>query len=154
MSLPPPIAATRSAIRAALAALPHDQPVLIACSGGADSVALAAGAAFVCTRQGRPAGLISVDHRLQAGSARRAAAVAALGTQLGLAPSRAVAVAVDVGPATGGGGPEAAARDARHRALDDAAAAMFATPAAVLLGHTLDDQAETVLLGLGRGAGG
>ena len=52
---------------------------------------------------------------------------------------------VDVGTA---GGPEAAARTARYRALDDARGR-----APVLLAHTLDDQAETVLLGLGRGSG-
>jgi tRNA(Ile)-lysidine synthase len=52
---------------------------------------------------------------------------------------------VDVGTS---GGPEAAARTARYRALD---AARDGAP--VLLAHTLDDQAETVLLGLGRGSG-
>ncbi len=52
---------------------------------------------------------------------------------------------VDVGEQ---GGPEAAARSARYRALDTARSG-----AQVLLGHTLDDQAETVLLGLGRGSG-
>jgi tRNA(Ile)-lysidine synthase len=52
---------------------------------------------------------------------------------------------VDVGT---GGGPEAAARTARYRALEQ-----HRDGAPVLLAHTLDDQAETVLLGLGRGSG-
>jgi tRNA(Ile)-lysidine synthase len=65
---------------------------------------------------------------------------------MGLDPVRAVAVTVG-----GAGGPEAAARTARYEALEKVAADVGA--AAVLLGHTLDDQAETVLLGLARGAG-
>jgi tRNA(Ile)-lysidine synthase len=119
--------------------------VLVACSGGADSLALAAAAAFVAPRCGVPAGLVTVDHGLQPGSARRAAEVAALGYELGLDPVE--VLRVDVGTA---GGPEAAARTARYAALDAAAAALDAY---LLLGHTLDDQAETVLLGLGRGSG-
>jgi tRNA(Ile)-lysidine synthase len=138
-----------------LAALRHDTPldspqqghdrVLVACSGGADSLALAAAAAFEAPRAGLCAGLVTVDHGLQDGSAERAAAVAALGYELGLDPVE--AIRVDVG---GAGGPEAAARTARYAALDAAATALDAH---VLLGHTLDDQAETVLLGLGRGSG-
>src|SRR5271166_1052432 len=62
---------------------------------------------------------------------------------LGCADAR--VLPVSVGSA---GGPEAAARDARYDALRWAAAG-----APVLLAHTLDDQAETVLLGLGRGSG-
>nr|WP_196792293.1 tRNA lysidine(34) synthetase TilS [Motilibacter deserti] len=120
--------------------------VLVACSGGADSLALAAAAAFVAPRRGLTAGAVVVDHGLQAGSAERSEQVGATLRALGLAPVEVVAVAV--GRA---GGPEAAARDARYAALAAAAAAYEAE--AVLLGHTLDDQAETVLLRLARGSG-
>ncbi|PYF99524.1 tRNA(Ile)-lysidine synthase [Georgenia satyanarayanai] len=143
----PAVAAARTAVRTALADLPAGSLVLVACSGGADSLALAAATAFVAPRAGLRAGAVVVDHRLQGGSdgVAREAADACRG--LGLAPVQ--VLGVDVG---GSGGPEAAARTARYAALDDAAATSGA--AAVLLGHTLDDQAETVLLGLGRGSGG
>ena len=137
----PAVATVRSAVRAALT----DRPVLVACSGGADSLALAAATAFEAPRAGLRAGLVTVDHGLQAGSAEQAVRVAGLGYELGLDPVEVVRVDVD-----GAGGPEAAARAARYRALDAVAVALGAD---VLLGHTLDDQAETVLLGLGRGSG-
>ncbi|MFJ6696304.1 tRNA lysidine(34) synthetase TilS [Streptomyces sp. NPDC091272] len=130
-------------------ATPQEQPaplVLVACSGGADSMALASALAFEAPKLGVRAGGITVDHNLQAGSGTRAAEVVVRMTALGLAPAE--AVAVTVGRA---GGPEAAARDARYAALDGAALRHGA--AAILLGHTRDDQAETVLLGLARGSG-
>ena len=144
----PAVAAVRRAVRTVLADVAAERPgatVLVACSGGADSMALAAATAFEAPRAGLCAGLITVDHGLQAGSAEQAATVAALGYELGLDPVE--MVRVDVGRA---GGPEAAARDARYAALGTAAEAHDAV---VLLGHTLDDQAETVLLGLARGSG-
>jgi tRNA(Ile)-lysidine synthase len=118
----------------------------VACSGGPDSVALAAALAFEAPRAGRSAGAVTVDHGLQPGSAERAAALADVLRGLGLDPVE--VVPVEVGTT---GGPEAAAREARYRALDETADRLGA--AAVLLGHTLDDQAETVLLGLARGSG-
>ena len=119
--------------------------VLVALSGGADSLALAAAVAFEATRAGVRAIAVTVDHDLQPGSAEIADAAAAAARGLGL---EAVVVGVEVGTE---GGPEAAARAARYDALRDAAVDYAAT--AVLLGHTLDDQAETVLLGLARGSG-
>ncbi|HEX5741996.1 MAG TPA: tRNA lysidine(34) synthetase TilS, partial [Pilimelia sp.] len=158
MSGPPAaVAAVRVAVRAALRpyaergrggppAAGGGPLVLVACSGGADSLALAAAAAFVAPRLGMRAGLVTVDHGLQEGSAERAAALAAWARGRGLAPVDVAAVAV-----AGPGGPEAAARAARYAALEEAAVRRGA--AAVLLGHSRDDQAETVLLALARGAG-
>jgi tRNA(Ile)-lysidine synthase len=142
----PAVAAVRNAVRACLGDLAPGDLVLAACSGGADSLALAAALAFVAPRAGLRAGGVTVDHGLQDGSAMRAAGVTTALSALGLDPVRGVAVAVD-----GQGGPEAAARAARYEALSGVAEETGAT--AVLLGHTLDDQAETVLLGLARGSG-
>ncbi|WP_319461582.1 tRNA lysidine(34) synthetase TilS [Micromonospora sp. RTP1Z1] len=146
-ALAPPVAAVRVAVRRVLAGLTGDGPVLVACSGGADSLALAAATAFVAPRLGRRAGLVTVDHGLQPGSAERADAVARWAVGIGLDPVDAVPVTVAGRP----GGPEAAAREARYQAL--VAIARRRAAAAVLLGHTRDDQAETVLLALARGAG-
>ncbi len=145
-ALPPAVAAVRNAVRTSLAGLLPGDLVLAACSGGQDSLALAGALAFVAPRAGLRGGAVTVDHGLQEGSADRAASVAATLRGLGLGPVRAVTVTVD-----GPGGLEAAARAARYAALEKAAA--DAGAAAVLLGHTLDDQAETVLLGLARGSG-
>ncbi|MFG1774916.1 tRNA lysidine(34) synthetase TilS [Micromonospora sp. NPDC049048] len=146
-ALAPPVAAIRVAVRRALADLPPGGPVLVACSGGADSLALAAATAFVAPRMGRAAGLVTVDHDLQEGSARRAAAVVTWAREVGLAPVESVRVEVAGRP----GGPEAAAREARYGALAEVADRLGAV--ALLTGHTRDDQAETVLLALARGAG-
>jgi tRNA(Ile)-lysidine synthase len=121
--------------------------VLVALSGGADSLALAAATAFEAGRAGIRAGAVIVNHGLQARSADVAARAADQARSLGLDP-----VIVKRVEVTGGGGPEAAARDARYAALAEAASETGATR--VFLGHTLDDQAETVLLGLARGSGG
>ncbi|GAA3118244.1 hypothetical protein GCM10020001_042770 [Nonomuraea salmonea] len=133
-------------MREALADLPQGALVLVACSGGADSLALAAATAFVAPRAELRAGLVTVDHQLQEGSGERAVSVARIGSEMGLGPSEVLTVTVGTE-----GGPEAAAREARYAALSEAAERLRA--AAVLLGHTRDDQAETVLLGLARGSG-
>jgi tRNA(Ile)-lysidine synthase len=142
----PAVAEVRTAVRTCLSDLAAGELVLAACSGGADSLALAAALAFVAPRAGLRGGAVTVDHGLQPGSAERAADLAARTSKLGLDPVRSIAVT----PARKDG-PEAAARAARYQALD--AAAREHQAAAVLLGHTLDDQAETVLLGLARGSG-
>jgi tRNA(Ile)-lysidine synthetase-like protein len=140
---PQAVAVVRTAVRSGLRT--SDRPVLAACSGGADSVALAAALAFEAAHAGVRVGGITVDHGLQPGSAQRAGRTAELLRGLGLDPVLVHRVAV--GP---DGGPEGAARSARYGALAAAAADLGAR---VALGHTLDDQAETVLLGLGRGSG-
>ncbi|MCR6493359.1 tRNA lysidine(34) synthetase TilS [Cellulomonas sp. P24] len=142
----PAVARARLAVRADLADLPVGSLVLVACSGGPDSLALAAATAFVAPRAGVRAGAVVVDHGLQPGSDAVAAEAARACRELGLAPV--VVVRVDVGRSSG---PEADAREARHAAFDATAAELGAQ--AVLLGHTLDDQAEQVLLGLARGSG-
>lgn len=143
---PPPVALVRTAVRRALRDLPAGSLVLVACSGGPDSLALAGATAFVAPRLGLRAGGVTVDHGLQEGSAERADTVAALLRNLGFDPVERVSVTVGTA-----GGPEAAARSARYAALEKTADVHQA--AAVLLGHTRDDQAETVLLALARGSG-
>ncbi|MDT7711378.1 MAG: tRNA(Ile)-lysidine synthase [Pseudonocardiales bacterium] len=118
--------------------------VAVACSGGTDSLALAAATVHCARRLGVTVHGLVVDHQLQPGSAGVAHTAAQVLQRLGCPEVRVLPVTVD-----GPGGLEAAARRARYGALRDAAP----SGALVLLGHTLDDQAETVLLGLGRGSG-
>lgn len=119
-------------------------PVLVGVSGGADSLALALA---VRREVGNRGVAVTVDHGLQAGSGARAAHTAELLRSRGF--ERVERRTVEVGDS---GGPEAAARAARLDALRAGADELGAnTP--ILLGHTMDDQAETVLLGLGRGSG-
>ncbi len=121
--------------------------VLVACSGGPDSLALAAVAAHLARTGRARVGAVVVDHGLHPASSTIAGRAADTARALGLDPVRVDRVHVG----RDGTGPEAAARRARYGALDDAAATLDAS--AVLLGHTLDDQAEQVLLGLARGSG-
>jgi tRNA(Ile)-lysidine synthase len=94
-----------------------------------------------------PVAAMVIDHGLQPDSAQIAEAACGELVRMGYGDVTVERVSVDIG---GGCGTEAAARDARHRALGARGASLGAT---ILLGHTLDDQAETVLLGLTRGSG-
>jgi tRNA(Ile)-lysidine synthase len=148
MSLHPSVAAVRLGVRGALEELPPGATALVACSGGADSLALLAATVF----EGRKLALrvvgVTVDHQLQQGSGEHAASVT--DQMRGLGVDESVTATVQVTAV--GIGPEAAAREARYDVLTELAGRFGAD--VVLLGHTLDDQAETVLLGLTRGSGG
>ncbi len=149
MSLDPSVAAVRLAVRRTLAAVTTPgEPVLVACSGGADSLALLAATVFEARTDALRVIGVTVDHGLQEGSNDHAMRVVAQMAQLGADETATISVTVD----PGGQGIEAAAREARYAALAQIAEHFGAR--VVLLGHTLDDQAETVLLGLTRGSGG
>lgn len=122
--------------------------ILVACSGGADSLALLAAAVFETRRSPYRVIGVVVDHGLQAGSSAHTARVVEQMASLGVDETASIRVRVDAGPR----GVEAGAREARYAALGQLAE-HFGAPR-VLLGHTRDDQAETVLLGLTRGSGG
>lgn len=150
--LAPVVGKARNLVQDALAAAGYPERILVACSGGPDSLALASVVSYFARRghvHGHPvsAAAVVVDHQLQEGSGEVAAHTAAILEELGLSPVQVRTVEV----ASTGFGPEAAARDARHAALDAAAEDLGCQ--FILLGHTLDDQAEQVLLGLARGSG-
>ena len=148
MSLHPSVAAVRHAVRRGLADLEPGARLVVACSGGADSLALAS----AIVHEGRDRGwyvvAATVDHALQEGSAERAERAVAQLAVLGVAATVSVRASVEAP----GLGPEAAARAGRYALLDQVRERFEAE--AVLLGHTRDDQAEPVLMGLARGSGG
>ena len=146
--LDPAVAPIRKAVAAHLSRLSPGDLVLCAVSGGPDSLVLATVVHAVAPMYALRVGAVVVDHGLFAESATVAETAGAICTSRGLSPVVVDRVSVDT---SAGVGVEAAARAARYSALSSAAARLGA--ATVLLGHTMDDQAETVLLGLARGSG-
>jgi len=136
----------RNAVRPFLENLTAGDCALVAVSGGADSLALA----YVLLKEAPDLAItliaVTVDHQLQSGSADQAVKVQnelkAMGYQ---------EVIIEKVSVKEKSGLEADARTARYAALDAVAHAYGATQ--IFLGHTRDDQAETVLLGLARGSG-
>ena len=135
-------------VAGALAPLaPPDVPLVVACSGGPDSTAT-----LVAVSRARPQSKVVAacfDHGLRPTEETTAeqAAVDAVAQSLGREALHGAAA----GAADGAAGSEEAARRARYRWL--AGACAQAGAAHCVTGHTLDDQAETVLLRLARGAG-
>src|SRR5690606_24220713 len=146
MTLHPAIAAVRLGVRRVLADGAPGEVVVVACSGGADSTALTEATVFEGHKLGLRVLGVTVDHGMQPGSAEQAARTVELMARLGVDETMTARVSVDAR----GVGPEAAARRARYDVLG--AVAEHAGARWVLLGHTRDDQAETVLLGLARGS--
>jgi tRNA(Ile)-lysidine synthase len=122
------------------------QKLLVAVSGGADSLALAAATEFEAKKLGLKIAAAVIDHSLQKYSDKIAARTAKTLASLGF--EEVVVKKVSVGKA---GGPEAAARTARYSALEKIR--QQTRSHFIVLGHTASDQAETVLLGLVRGSG-
>ena len=141
--------ALRLAVLHNLADLPAGSHVCVGLSGGADSLALLRATLQVGKERSLRVSALIIEHGLQEGSLAVATKAVQIATTLGADPVVLYPVEVKQGP--GSGGLEAAARNARREAFDTFAAQNNVQ--AVLLAHTLDDQAETVLLGLARGSG-
>ena len=135
----------RNAVRADLSLLEAGDKIIIACSGGADSVALAYALSLEAPKLALSLSAVTIDHGLQPHSEDVASACVKLLAALNI-PTEIIRVKV-----AGAGGIEAAARDARYAALASHAEKIGAV--AIYLAHSLDDQAESVLLGLARGSG-
>jgi len=146
--LNPAVAEVRTAVDSFFESqrIPVDALVLVAVSGGADSMALAVATQFVASKRGLRVAAAIIDHGVQSGSAVVAERTAGVLRERGF--DSVVVRTVEVGT---DGGPEAAAREARYLGLmnvsDELGASMIVT------GHTRNDQAESVILGLTRGSG-
>ena len=139
-------AAIRSAVRSALSDCTAGDLILVAVSGGADSLALAYALSLEAPKLAVRIEGVTIDHQLQSQSSVQAEKVVAVLLKLGIEKTHIIKVDVDITD-----GLEASARRARYAALDtcaDKTGAVF-----VFLGHTRDDQSESVLLGLARGSG-
>jgi len=140
------IVAIRNAVKPFLQSCEAGDLVLVAVSGGADSLALA----YALLKESQPLAItavaVTIDHQLQAGSALQAEKVLSQLKEFGYEKVFIEKVVVDIKS-----GIEAGARDARYQALTTVAEKEQAQK--IFLGHTRDDQAETVLLGLARGSG-
>ena len=136
----------RSAVRSELSECSAGDTIIVACSGGADSLAMS----FAIAREAKKLAIqvvgITIDHQLQEGSSAQAEKVIEQFKTMGIDTSEIVSVVVDLTD-----GMEASARRARYAALNSSAEKYGAKK--IFLGHTRDDQAEGVLLGLARGSG-
>lgn len=136
----------RNAVRPFLENLTAVDCALVAVSGGADSLALACALIKEAPELAITLIAVTVDHQLQSGSNEQAKKVQAQLKAIGYQE-----VIIEKVLVVEKSGLEADARTARYTALDSIAHAYGATQ--IFLGHTRDDQAETVLLGLARGSG-
>ena len=136
----------RSAVRSHLSDCSPGDVVVIAISGGADSLALAYALSKEAQKLALKVVAVTIDHQLQSNSQVQAETVLAQCAAMDIQNGEVIPVKVDITD-----GMEASARRARYTALDEAATRHGARK--VFLGHTQDDQAETVLLGLARGSG-
>ena len=146
VSINPATVTIRSAVRECLTQCAAGDTVLVAISGGADSLALAAALVPECKNAIIKLVGVTIDHQLQSASGAQSKNVVMQLSQLGISEVEVVKVDVELID-----GIEASARRARYSALDSAAKKYQAK--FVFLGHTLNDQAESVLLGLARGSG-
>jgi len=140
------IVAIRSAVRSALTQCAAGDLILVAVSGGADSLALAYALSLEAPKLAVRIEGVSIDHQLQSQSSAQAEKVVVALTKMGIEKTHVIKVNVDITD-----GLESSARRARYAALDVCAEKTGAS--LVFLGHTRDDQSESVLLGLARGSG-